>query len=79
MAENPGNFILNNYKQAVTMILEYVIELEAFACTFGFQAQDFESWHAEEFEYLKNLMHEPGEDILNISYVEALQGLKHAE
>ncbi|KAG1812026.1 hypothetical protein EV424DRAFT_1473620 [Suillus variegatus] len=55
-------FILNNYKQALTMIPDYTKELEAYCATFPGQGLDFESWIAEELTYLEAVAVEPVQD-----------------
>ncbi|KAG1802335.1 hypothetical protein EV424DRAFT_1474690 [Suillus variegatus] len=57
-----SRFILNNYKQALTMISDYTKELEAYHATFPGQGLDFESWIAEELTYLEAVAVEPVQD-----------------
>jgi hypothetical protein len=70
-----GRFILNNYKQALTVISDYTKELEAYRATFPGQGLDFESWIAEELAYLEAVAVEPVQDATAVEYVEALEKL----
>ncbi|KAF8497296.1 hypothetical protein JB92DRAFT_3224434 [Gautieria morchelliformis] len=70
-----SNFMYNNYKQALSIINEYIPEVEAFKSAHGYTDEGFISWHDEEFTYLSNSGKEPPEDALKVAYVEALQKL----
>ncbi|KAG8937758.1 hypothetical protein FRC03_007875, partial [Tulasnella sp. 419] len=73
-----GIFILNNYKQALTIVEEYsdifsqVYKLE------GCKHSDFTAWLAEEGAYLSGLSREPEEESIAIAYVEALEKWRQA-
>ncbi|KAF8481388.1 hypothetical protein JB92DRAFT_3085880 [Gautieria morchelliformis] len=69
------NFMYNNYKQALSIINEYIPEVEAFKSAHGYTDEDFIYWHDEEFTYLSNSGKEPPGDALKVAYVEALQKL----
>ncbi|KAF8510085.1 hypothetical protein JB92DRAFT_2728674, partial [Gautieria morchelliformis] len=62
------NFMYNNYKQALSIINEYIPEVEAFKSAHGYIDEDFISWHDEEFTYLANSGKEPPEDALKVAY-----------
>ncbi|KAF8581168.1 hypothetical protein K439DRAFT_1647970 [Ramaria rubella] len=64
-----SKFIYNNYKQATSLIADYLPEVEAFQAVHGYMDAAFHSWHQEEV---------PEENVLKIGYVEALQKLDHA-
>ncbi|KAG2107568.1 hypothetical protein BD769DRAFT_1630595 [Suillus cothurnatus] len=70
-----SRFILNNYKQALTVISDYTKELEAYRATFPGQGLDFESWIVEELAYLEAVAVEPVQDATAVEYVEALEKL----
>jgi hypothetical protein len=74
-----GRFILNNYKQALTIISDYTKELEAYRATFPGEDLDFESWIAEEFTYLEAVAVEPTQDATAVEYVEALEKLEKCQ
>jgi hypothetical protein len=70
-----GRFILNNYKQALTVISDYTKELKVYRATFPGQGLDFESWIAEELTYLEAVAVEPVQDATAVEYVKALEKL----
>jgi hypothetical protein len=75
-----GNFLFDNYKQALTIITEYTPKIEALkAIVPGLADEDFIKWREEELEYLKNMQEELEYDTLMVAYVEALQALKKAQ
>jgi hypothetical protein len=74
-----GKFILNNYKQALKIIADHTPEIAEYSRTFRYGADDFAAWRVEELAYLRNLTHEPEDDVLAMSYVEALRDLELAE
>lgn len=67
-----GNFILNNYRQALDVLHDMPIRIEAL--TSGRQISDIEftRWLDEEQLYLKSKKSEPEADVLGIEYVELL-------
>ncbi|KAF8461317.1 hypothetical protein JB92DRAFT_2839113 [Gautieria morchelliformis] len=71
----PVNFMYNNYKQALSIINEYIPEVEAFKSDHGYTNEHFISWNNEEFTYLANPGKEPPEDTLKVGYIEVLQKL----
>ena len=71
-----GNFLLGNYKQALTMITEYEHDVKLFQEATGYTDADFEQWHTEEHDYLNRACHkEHTDDEQKVAYVEALQKL----
>ncbi|KAG1771378.1 hypothetical protein EV702DRAFT_1181467 [Suillus placidus] len=74
-----SRFILNNYKQALTIISNYTKELEAYRAMFPGEELDFESWIAEEFTYLEAMAVEPTQDTTAVEYVEALEKLEKCQ
>jgi hypothetical protein len=73
-----GNFLLNNYKQALKIIKEYGPEVEAFKTQLAISDTTFEEWLNNEREFLLALKDEPDEWGLKCSYVEALIAKKKA-
>lgn len=67
-----GNFLLNNYKQALKIISDYKPELQAFKERLQIDDQVIDGWLGEEEIFLQNLKEEPEERVLACSYVEAL-------
>jgi hypothetical protein len=74
-----GKFILNNYKQALKIIADHTPEIVEYSRTFRYGADDFAAWRVEELAYLRSLTREPEDDVLAMSYVEALRDLELAE
>ena len=67
-----GIFILNNYKQALKIIKDFVPELEAFKAHLQLTDIDITNWVSLEKQFLKNLKDEPESCSLAASYVEVL-------
>jgi hypothetical protein len=76
---NPGNFLCNNYKQALAIIQDYSPEVEAFKLRLRVTDQDIEHWIDAERTFLKELKEEPNERVLACAYVEALMQWQQAE
>jgi hypothetical protein len=74
-----GRFLYNNYVQALSIIEDFVPEVENFKRFRGFKDEDFEAWREEELQYLLNLASEPEYDVQAMAYVEALIALSQAE
>jgi len=71
-----GNFLLQNYKQALDTQVNLGQELQMFKASTGFAAVDFLRWHQEETKFLSIAKwKEPEEITLKVLYVEALQKL----
>jgi len=71
-----GNFLLQNYKQALDTQVNVGQELRTFEALTGFAAADFLRWHKEETTFLSVAKRkEPDETALKVSYVVALQNL----
>ena len=69
-----GTFLLNNYKQALTICLNLGAELDWFEMSTGFGAVDFLHWHQEEVTFLSTAKgKEPEEIMLKVLYVEVLE------
>jgi len=69
-----GDFLLQNYKQALRIQLVHRLQLEQFEVSTGFMAADFICWHQEESTFLSLARRkEPDETTLKVSYIEALE------
>ena len=69
-----GDFLLQNYKQALKVQLVNRLQLDQFEVSTGFTAADFIRWHQEESTFLSLARRkEPEEMTLKVSYVEALE------
>jgi hypothetical protein len=74
-----GNFLYNNYKQAIAIIENYTNNVEELKRTFNDDDTLFTRWKDEESKYLQELSHHPKDDILVLAYIEALQKLQVVE
>jgi hypothetical protein len=71
-----GNFLLQNYKQALDAQVNLGQELWTFKASTGFAAADFLHWHKEETAFLSVAKwKEPAEITVKVSYVDALEKL----
>ena len=71
-----GNFLLQNYKQALDTQVNLGQELQTFKALTGFAAADFLRWHKEETAFLSVAKwKEPAEITVKVSYVDALEKL----
>lgn len=69
-----GNFLLQNYKQALHTQVALGRELLLFESATCFSTMDFLRWHREEIAFLSIAKRkEPDETSLKVSYVEALE------
>ena len=69
-----GMFLLQNYKQALSIQLDIGQELRAYKAKTGFGAAEFLRWHQEEMDFLSTAKRkEPDELALKVSYVNALE------
>ena len=75
-----GDFLLQNYKQALRIQRVHRELLDLFETSTGFNADDFKSWHKEESTFLSCAKRkEPEEITLKVSYVEALEKVSMIE
>ncbi|KAG6863691.1 hypothetical protein C0993_010615 [Termitomyces sp. T159_Od127] len=77
--ENLGTMLLNNYKQALSIIRNDGPEFERAKQEFNIQEGDLENWRLDEKQYFLTLGKEPEEHLLKIAYVERLRDLREAE
>lgn len=69
-----GDFLLQNYKQALKIQRVHRLQLDDFEASTSFTAADFLRWHQEETAFLSAAKRkEPAETTLKVSYVEALE------
>jgi len=75
-ADSTGNFLLQNYKQALDTQATLLRELHIFESSMKFTATDFLRWHKEETAFLSIAKwKEPDVLALKVSYVEAMEYL----
>lgn len=74
-----GQFLYNNYKQALDLIKTYTAELATFKVFTNFADKDFKAWNQEELAYLKDCASEPAATSVAISYIAELEKLQFAE
>jgi hypothetical protein len=67
-----GHFILNNYKQALQVLEEMPIRIQALTLGRETTKAQYMSWLEEERKYLLSKQSEPPKDVLGIEYVELL-------
>ena len=73
-ASSTGNFLLQNYKQALGTQANLLQELHIFEKSTKFTATDFLCWHKEETAFLSIAKwKEPDVLVLKVSYVEAME------
>ncbi|KAI0245898.1 hypothetical protein BJV78DRAFT_1136509, partial [Lactifluus subvellereus] len=75
-----SNFLLNNYKQALAILLDYNCDVEALKQTMpNLVDEDFVQWREEELEYLTKMQEQPEYDVQIIAYVEVLEAVRKTE
>lgn len=74
-----GNFIYNNYRQALTIIGENTATLDILCTRLGVTWADLERFLDEERQYLLSRKKEPPEVMRKVEYVQALQRLEEAQ
>ncbi|KAI0734100.1 hypothetical protein BC629DRAFT_526102 [Irpex lacteus] len=74
-----GTFILNNYKQALSIIRQDGAALANISRKIGTTTEDYVQFLKDEKTYLQGLKTEPEETSLRIEYLMALQELDEAE
>lgn len=70
-----GQFIYNNYRQALEIINTNPGFISAACATLGVREDDFETFLEEEKTYLQDLRRGPAAPHLDIEYVAALEEL----
>jgi hypothetical protein len=75
-----GNFLLNNYKQALSIIINHRKDIDALKEVLPrLRDEDFIQWRIEELHYLKTLQVRPEFDEKVVEYVAALEALAKAQ
>ena len=69
----------NNYVQCLTIINEYMQEIDKLKMASNLQDADFENWLAEERQFLQDLKEEPQTKVLECAYIHALETKQKAE
>jgi hypothetical protein len=67
-----GNFLFNNYRQALGILEEAPHQIEALTSGCWVTDAQFAHWLDEEHRYLQSKLAEPEIDVLRIEYVELL-------
>ena len=73
-----GNFILNNYRQALTIIGEGAETLRTLCAALSITEADLERYLEQEREYLRSRKKERPEVVRKAEYIEALKRLDAA-
>ena len=76
--QNLASMLLNNYKQALSIIEVEGSAVEETMSSLGIGAPDLEAWHRQEVEFFETIGEESPWDIHAIAYVELLQELNSA-
>jgi hypothetical protein len=76
---NLGTMLLNNYKQALTIVTDDQAILDETLKDRNISTEDLDRWQAEQGAYFDALGKEPAEDIHRIAYVDLLQQLRAAQ
>ncbi|EMD33917.1 hypothetical protein CERSUDRAFT_97846 [Gelatoporia subvermispora B] len=74
-----SRFLYNNYRQCLTIIKNYSVEVAHLKSTLGIDDSTIESWLQDERDFLKNLKDEPEDRVLECAYVQALIDRERAE
>ena len=73
-----GNFLYDNYQQALNILSETGAELQAYRDIHSLSDMDFERFLEEECTYLARLAKPWVENDIEIAYVEALENMEMA-
>jgi hypothetical protein len=76
---NLGNFIYQNYRQALNRIRDNTPKLEALSVQLNADASDYEAYLNAEREYLESLKTEPEDVLRTVKYMEALSKLQRTQ
>lgn len=74
-----GNFIYNNYRQALDILSTSKANLSLLEERLGTTSDDYERYLLEERQYLASLKKEPEDALRKVEYMEKLEKLKDAE
>ena len=76
--QNLALMLLNNYKQALSIIDVEGCAVEETMNSLGINSSDLEAWHRQEVEFFETIGEESPWDVHTIAYVELLQELDSA-
>ncbi|KAI0648466.1 hypothetical protein C8Q79DRAFT_999796 [Trametes meyenii] len=76
---NLATMLLNNYKQALKIIEDFLVEVDAALSRLGSSRDDLIQWQEEEAAYFANVGHERPGDIAAVEYVTLLRELRGIE
>jgi hypothetical protein len=76
---NLGTMILNNYRQALRIILEDQLTLDETLNTRNVSVDDLDRWQEQQTAFFATVGQEPVEDIHRITYVDLLQQYRQTE
>ncbi|KAI0323535.1 hypothetical protein GY45DRAFT_1341373, partial [Cubamyces sp. BRFM 1775] len=74
-----SNFLLNNYRQCLRIVLEYTVEIGQLQIQLGINEGTFKEWLAQEKAFLSGLRNKPEGQVLEMAYVQALLNRQCAE
>ena len=74
-----GEFLLNNYKQALDVLQEMPIRIATLLSGRPISDAQFAGWLEAKHQYLKSKQAEPQADILGVEYVELLTKYNDAQ
>lgn len=70
--ESLGQFLLNNYKQALDVMREMPVRIQTLTSSWQITKFQFTTWLNLEHNYLRSKQSEPDVDILGVEYIELL-------
>ncbi|KAK7052792.1 hypothetical protein R3P38DRAFT_3306380 [Favolaschia claudopus] len=73
-----GNFIYQNYRQALEKIVANNAQLKVLEASLGTTAADYENYYASEVQYFEGLRQEPEEVQRTVDYIEKLRKYSEA-
>jgi hypothetical protein len=71
--------LLNNYRQALSIIKDDGAAVEETVATMGITFADLELWHTEQTNFFETIGEESRWDVHAVAYVELLQELSSSE
>ena len=76
--ETLGNFLLNNYRQALELVCDIPTCITTLLSGRHVSDTKFVLWLEDEHKYLQSKQAEPERDLLGLKYVELLDKYEHA-
>ena len=77
--QNLALMLLNNYRQALSIIKDEGAAVEKTMATMGITSADLELWHAEQAGFFETIGEESRWDVHAVAYVELFQELSSSE